>query len=54
MKLIKDFRRLNFCVGSMHVSPTTGIPLIVNGAIVVKGSEVLKVNPGRAIKGGNN
>ena len=34
--------------------PSTGIPyVIVNGTIVVKDSEVLKVYPGRAIKGGN-
>ena len=34
--------------------PSTGIPhVIVNGTIVVKDSEVLKVYPGQAIKGGN-
>jgi len=34
--------------------PSTGIPyVIVNGIIVVKDSEVLKVYPGRAINGGN-
>ena len=34
--------------------PSTGIPyVIVNGTIVVKDSEVLKVYPGRAIKGDN-
>lgn len=34
--------------------PSTGIPyVIVNGTIVVKNSEVLKVYPGRAIKSDN-
>lgn len=40
-------------IGKMTL-PSTGIPyVIVNGTIVVKDSEVLKVYPGRAIKGGN-
>jgi N-acyl-D-aspartate/D-glutamate deacylase len=35
--------------------PSTGIPyVIVNGTIVVKDSEVLKVYPGQAIKGSIN